>query len=113
MSSIIIFTILAVSRSLRARGLKYVVHNHFYNTSRVALFTGAWIEIICPLISFLKSTPVALFTGAWIEIERYKPIKDDGEKSRSLRARGLKYNIPTYFNGYVLVALFTGAWIEI
>jgi len=56
----------------------------------VALFTGAWIEI-SP--SALVSTPVnvALFTGAWIEMGCVGVPSMTQPKSRSLRARGLKY----------------------
>jgi len=55
------------SRSLRARGLKCNNHQDHLPSGSVALFTGAWIEII------LKLRPstycqVALFTGAWIEM---------------------------------------------
>ncbi len=78
---------------------------------------------------------VALFTGAWIEIKHYITIFIINTKSRSLRARGLKffwlvYLLPWLSSrslrarglkfgktiGVILVdevALFTGAWIEI
>jgi len=100
-----------LSRSLRARGLKYgdwvIIYVQWYvalftgawieilgrylnrNRRRVALFTGAWIEISDSTFTHVLDV-VALFTGAWIEI--------------LLRANAL---YPTY------VALFTGAWIEI
>ena len=78
-----------LSRSLRARGLKYIVIEWLERDIKVALFTGAWIEI--PIYySVFRYYFVALFTGAWIEI-------------------------PASQNGIVrfCVALFTGAWIEI
>jgi len=56
---------------------------------RVALFTGAWIEIKVGVKSTREST-VALFTGAWIEIHLLTQVKSTNK-----------------------VALFTGAWIEI
>jgi len=38
-----------------------------WSSTSVALFTGAWIEILFG-IDYEKITFVALFTGAWIEI---------------------------------------------
>ena len=55
------------SRSLRARGLKYWEHITVVKSHVVALFTGAWIEILNTSVNS-KVMPVALFTGAWIEI---------------------------------------------
>jgi len=102
-----------LSRSLRARGLKFYDICQKHNEPAVALFTGAWIEMSLLTKSFITGNPsrslrarglklmtcqtlqdhenVALFTGAWIEIVTYI------------------YS----FTLYVSVALFTGAWIEI
>ncbi len=55
------------SRSLRARGLKSVVHN---------------VVVVDPV--------VALFTGAWIEMTSARTRSPISSTSRSLRARGLK-----------------------
>ena len=55
------------SRSLRARGLKSIHHPYHTNKNHVALFTGAWIEMIIAL-SLAEIRGVALFTGAWIEM---------------------------------------------
>ena|GEM_PF-5613187 len=35
-----------MSRSLRARGLKYIIYLLYAYYYTVALFTGAWIEIL-------------------------------------------------------------------
>jgi len=56
-----------MSRSLRARGLKLAYIIDQYYVINVALFTGAWIEIIFNYI-FGIWLFVALFTGAWIEM---------------------------------------------
>ena len=80
----------AESRSLRARGLKWInrhIQRNWWRrralygrvdwnrkldrraqaAPRVALFTGAWIEIK-DLQVYIRKQSVALFTGAWIEI---------------------------------------------
>ena len=57
--------------------------------TKVAPFTGAWIEI--PFLFLLSNqSPVAPFTGAWIEISRkpYGLLKDF--ESLPSRERGLK-----------------------
>ena len=56
------------SRSLRARGLKLMTCQTLQDHENVALFTGAWIEIVTYIYSFTLYVSVALFTGAWIEI---------------------------------------------
>jgi len=56
---------------------------------------------------------VALFTGAWIEMRRPSVWHPTLMRSRSLRARGLKYWYPKNAEEWADVALFTGAWIEI
>ncbi len=56
-----------MSRSLRARGLKYNLIDITCSYNKVALFTGAWIEILSKTLKNLNGY-VALFTGAWIEI---------------------------------------------
>ncbi len=78
-----------MSRSLRARGLKLIISDEKRHKNHVALFTGAWIEILVYYYITL-AFPVALFTGAWIEI--------------NLLLIALLTSV---------VALFTGAWIEI
>ena len=79
--------------------------------SKVALFTGAWIEtfFICKLD---VKTFVALFTGAWIETCRHLSTTKKRLSSRSLRARGLKLIRALLKDSSYEVALFTGAWIE-
>ena len=79
--------------------------------SKVALFTGAWIETfyICKLD---VKTFVALFTGAWIETCRHLSTTKKRLSSRSLRARGLKLVKISNHSDTESVALFTGAWIE-
>jgi len=77
-----------LSRSLRARGLKFHCLGLIIKKSLVALFTGAWIEI-AKVKRIYNVITVALFTGAWIEIFIVfgSMVRKD-------------------------VALFTGAWIE-
>ena len=104
---------LTLSRSLRARGLKRnrlraVCANwcralygrvdwnkmitYAFALTKVALFTGAWIEtppsLVCRLLD-----KVALFTGAWIETILNRRLPPDERRSRSLRARGLKHKL--------------------
>ena len=80
-----------VQKSLRSpeRGLKYIYSNRYCQSSHVAPFAGAWIEI--PKVrEVIKRRDVAPFAGAWIEISDIFLI---------LSA--------------LLVAPFAGAWIEI
>ena len=85
-----------------------------YNTAvqLVALFTRAWIEIICG-----RSTPhlteVALFTRAWIEMWLHENDNALLGESPSSRGRGLKYSFTIFIPATCSVALFTRAWIEI
>jgi len=66
--------------------LSYFIHSIF---SYVALFTGAWIEILHNY-NYHYQLFVALFTGAWIEMDNVLIMDDLADESRSLRARGLK-----------------------
>ena len=78
-----------LSRSLRARGLKWVdVHEiDGYYTSRSLRARG--LKCYCPPYAYYYTM------------------------SRSLRARGLKFFKRKDKNSVIFVALFTGAWIEI
>jgi len=121
------------SRSLRARGLKYRTCRTKSTCCRVALFTGAWIEIVCArnrgrltrcralygrvdwnqsATSNIILISVALFTGAWIEI-----LITSGCSWCSVVAlfTGAWIEINKSFAVFISikVALFTGAWIEI
>ena len=80
-------------------------------SSRVAPFTGAWIEILANLRAS-ASTPVAPFTGAWIEIVSVD-IDLLAKSSLPSRERGLKLHIRREVSHERKVAPFTGAWIEI
>ena len=79
------------SHPSRVRGLKYTLlctHLLFY--SRVAPFTGAWIEIKYSVYNIIYSK-VAPFTGAWIEINNHIYYYFNIQKSHPSRVRGLKY----------------------
>ena len=58
-------------------------------------------------------TRVAPFTGAWIEIFGISPKAKTVNMSHPSRVRGLKYINPRISFGWKRVAPFTGAWIEI
>ena len=82
---------LCKSHPSRVRGLKFSFRPFFVTSyTRVAPFTGAWIEIT--FVKKFANSPlfVAPFTGAWIEMV----IKSD-------------------CIAHAAVAPFTGAWIEI
>ena len=78
--------------------------------SKVAPYTGAWIEIMVTA-EYLKAHYVAPYTGAWIEI-----IQNLGTRwtaaSLPTRERGLKSLFPAKPAVPFAVAPYTGAWIE-
>ena len=79
-----------MSPSSRGRGLKFCKHTYSCSRRRVALFTRAWIEILC----FPSLCPFC-----W--------------QSPSSRGRGLKLHRQSTVQNLRMVALFTRAWIEI
>ncbi len=103
---------LILSRSSRARGLKPLNLDKIFFILQVALFTGAWIETSSTLMRKESKHRVALFTGAWIETFVTLTEEEQGDLSRSSRARGLKQQDGHLFQDLGRVALFTGAWIE-
>jgi len=80
---------LDMSHPTRVRGLKFLGEQIRWQSSSVAPYTGAWIEIAKSTIDGLVQE-VAPYTGAWIEIFI---------TSQSLNPKN--------------VAPYTGAWIEI
>ena len=133
-SILIVLIFLNLSLPSRERGLKQCAILWQVWRTRVASFTGAWIE------TSWKGGPgllglVASFTGAWIETMHFllacalprtslpsrerglkrAPCLGAGQEPRSLpsRERGLKqFNRPAGGIAQVDVASFTGAWIE-
>jgi len=55
------------SHSIWVRGLKSRLHKIQVNSLLVALYMGAWIEILTELVAE-DGTYVALYMGAWIEM---------------------------------------------
>ena len=78
----------SLSPPSRGRGLKRSSVATYLHLSRVAPFTGAWVET---LQRFSKSTgqKVAPFTGAWVETSK-----------------------AWWITSIAFVAPFTGAWVE-
>ena len=66
----------------------------------VALFAGAWIEIV-KIFFYIRMTLVALFAGAWIEMITFIS-NSSADSSLSSRERGLKYTIPQHLIGFSL-----------
>ena len=56
-----------MSHSTRVRGLKLGYSRAFLKRDIVALYTSAWIEILCQQFGSTANY-VALYTSAWIEI---------------------------------------------
>ena len=86
-------------------------HRDMTDVSRVAPFTGAWIEIE-RIGDHHACQQVAPFTGAWIEI-RNASACSLLMVSLPSRERGLKSCLPHPAGSCPRVAPFTGAWIEI
>ena len=80
--------------------------------TRVAPFTGAWVEIeTVPVVLLMMN--VAPFTGAWVEIGVTWMTGISWISSHPSRVRGLKCDQVGAPCVLADVAPFTGAWVEI
>ena len=101
-----------LSLPTRERGLKYLWLSPLQRDSRVAPYTGAWIEISSDRWKCRRGI-VAPYTGAWIEIKR--PWKPPVWILKVAPYTGAWIEIQTDadFRAITPVAPYTGAWIEI
>ena len=90
--------------------MKSDIGDYVDDDTKVAPFTGAWIEI-AHAWWVMSDDEVAPFTGAWIEIGSYS-VAEAAKMSLPSRERGLKYHAREHVPPLRVVAPFTGAWIE-
>ena len=77
------------SHSTRVRGLKFREENEGLKVENVALYTSAWIEMICHSLIYTLII-VALLVSAWIEIRIPSSKTSLAQRSHSSWVRGLK-----------------------
>ncbi len=65
----------------------------YFSSVSVAPHAGAWIETVFPRPD-CSALCVAPHAGAWIETRSRPSISTDPQRSRPMRARGLKHEYP-------------------
>ncbi|GAC42513.1 uncharacterized protein conserved in bacteria [Paenibacillus popilliae ATCC 14706] len=72
------------------RGLKFICEDCIDNSTFVASYVDAWIEML--MLSLLVSVvDVASYVDAWIEIYMILAVSNGGYTSHPMWMRGLKY----------------------
>src|SRR5690625_5525775 len=99
------------SHSTWVRGLKYHLKQLLLYHGFVALYMGAWIEIVESVLG-VRGANVALYMGAWIEI--INEVREFEERNVALyMGAWIEMCITLYRHYRFPVALYMGAWIEI